>query len=63
MFESRDHMDKKMDNMRELIFKSIKDSEERLESKMILSLEKGIRKKVRYAMGLVNARKNGEAEK
>lgn len=56
-------MDKKMDNMRELIFKSIKDSEERLESKMILSLEKGIRKKVQYAMGLVNARKNGETEK
>jgi len=60
-------MDKKIDQLRDLISKSIKESEERLESKITLALEKGIRKEVRgevmYALGLVNASKIREAEK
>lgn len=64
--------------MWELISNSTKDSEERINSKVTLSidklesmitqsLDKEIRKKVRnevqYAIGLVNARKDGEAGK
>ena len=60
-------MDKKIDQLRDLISKSIKESEERLESKITLSLEKGIREEVRgevmYALGLVNVSKIREAEK
>ena len=59
MIESRKHTDTKIDQLRELILKSMKESEERF-----VSLEKCIRNEVRdevsYAMGLMKGR---EAEK
>ena len=69
MFESRDHVDKKIDKnqqeMRNFITESIKESEARLESKLTLAFVREVHHEVRcevqHAMGLVNARKNVEA--
>lgn len=78
MLESRDHLDKKLDGMRELISNSTKDSEERVGSKVTLSIDKlesmitrsldkeirmEVRNEVQYAVGLMNTRKDGEAGK
>ncbi|KAF8458321.1 hypothetical protein BGX38DRAFT_1153117, partial [Terfezia claveryi] len=69
MFESRDHVDKKIDKnqqeMRNFITKSIKESEARLQSNLTLAFVREVHHEVRcevqHAMGLVNARKNVEA--